>query len=83
MAKKTSGLPSDFDLKVTSTELVGTPARIPGYLDRKPTFFQEEEVVQPLATQVERVIEQPPVQVVATPVIAPEIQKPAARYARR
>ena len=78
MAKKTSGLPSDFDLKVTSTELVGTPARIPGYLDRKPTFFQEEEVVQPLATQVERVIEQPPVQVVATPVIAPEIQKPAA-----
>lgn len=82
MAKKTSGLPSDFDLKVTSTELIGRPARIPGYLDDKPNFFQTEteEIVQPLAKEVERIVEPQPAPVVsaAPSQISQEIQKPIA-----
>ena len=46
MVKKSVGLPDGFDLRVTSEDLMGKPARLSGYLDPAPIIVREPQQVQ-------------------------------------
>ncbi len=56
MVKGKPGLPEEYDLKVTSSELVGGgPARLPGYLDRGARIVIPS--IEPVAMKPEPVVE--------------------------
>lgn len=69
MAKK-PGLPPGFDLEVSKTELVGKPARLPGYLER---MENAQHVTPQIVEQEEKVVKS------ETPVASP----PPTRIAER
>jgi len=61
MAKHKSGLPPNFDLEVSESELVGKPARLPGYLERSvaPSFFAQPEIREEKIVPINQTVEIP------------------------
>lgn len=75
MAKSQSGLPEDFDLNVSASDLAG-PAALPGYLDDDPVIAfanmqkAKKQVQTPPVESAPKIQQVPPAQV-ARPVVPP------------
>jgi hypothetical protein len=82
MAKK-SGLPENYNLNVNASDLLTSPARIPGYLDPKPSavfpLSRAQEVSAPITAQVveDRLIDRPIQQAFKPQIVEqPPVQQP-------